>query len=171
MKLTEGLMQKKGTTSWDITSGSRERSLPATLWSVATNSLGRAESVKMNDDLKHIWNDILNRQLTELDSCFQEDQYGIIRALAAFLLLSSLFSSLSDTEHPCQRVANALEFLSLKELLHICPLDIFQNHNKLLGVIITPLWLVVLRDCDTAGRIKRDLRASIGTISVNNLAL
>ena len=62
MKLTEELMQKHGITSWDITAGTRERRLPARFTgSVVTTSLGKATSVRNDDDLRRTWNDILDR--------------------------------------------------------------------------------------------------------------
>ncbi|CAM4658841.1 unnamed protein product [Leuciscus chuanchicus] len=158
MKLTEELMQKNEITSWDITSGTRVRKVPARLaGSVVTTSLGKATSVRNDDDLRHIWNDILDRQLTELDNRFQEDQYGIMRAAATFLPQSKTFAEKDSLRAPCdhfhisvedaeltvfieqlrRKVANSLEFPSLMEVLDICAPDIFPNLHKLLQVIIT----------------------------------
>lgn len=59
---------------------------------VVTTSLGITTSVGNDDDLTHIWNDILDRQLTELDNRFQKDQCGIMRAAATFLPQSKTFA-------------------------------------------------------------------------------
>lgn len=58
------------------------------------------------------------------------------------------------------------------EVLDICAPDIFPNLNKLLRVIITlPMTSCsVERLFSTAGRIKTDLRASMSTTRLNNLA-
>lgn len=70
----------------------------------AQSLLQQATSVR-NDDLRHIWNDILDRQLTELDNRFQEDQFGIMRAAATFLPQSKTFAqkeslrTLCDNDH------------------------------------------------------------------------
>uniref|UniRef100_A0A3B3R0H2 DUF4371 domain-containing protein n=1 Tax=Paramormyrops kingsleyae TaxID=1676925 RepID=A0A3B3R0H2_9TELE len=175
MKLTEELMQKNEITSWDITSGTRVRKIPARLaGSVVTTSLGKATSVRNDDDLRHIWNDILDRQLTELDNRFQEDQYGIMRAAATFLPQSKTFARiLLFIDQLRRKVANSLEFPSLMEVLDICAPDIFPNLNKLLKVIITlPMTSCsVERLFSTAGRIKMDLRVSMSTTRLNNLCL
>uniref|UniRef100_A0A8C9YWK2 TTF-type domain-containing protein n=1 Tax=Sander lucioperca TaxID=283035 RepID=A0A8C9YWK2_SANLU len=194
MKLTEESMQKNEITSWDITAGTRVRKLPARLaGSVVTTSLGKATSVRNDDDLRHIWNDILDRQLAELDNCFQEDQYGIMRAAATFLPQSKTFAEKDSLRAPCdhfhilvedaeltvfieqlrRKVANGLEFPSLMEVLDICAPDIFPNINKLLQVIIT----LPMTSCScerlfsTAGRTKTDLRAAMSTTRLNNLCL
>lgn len=69
--------------SLDITSGSSERSLLPykTQGSVVSNNLGKAIRRTNNDDQRTIF----STQLTELDNCFQEEQYEIMRAAAAFL--------------------------------------------------------------------------------------
>lgn len=194
MKLTEELMQKNKITSWDITPRTRVRKVPARLaGSVVTTSLGKATSVRNDDDLRHIWNDILDRQLTELDNRFQEDQYGIMRVAATFLPQSKNFAEKDSLRALCdhfhilvgnaeltvfieqlrRKVANSLEFPSLMEVLDICAPDIFPNLNKLLQVIITlPMTSCsVERLFSTAGRIKTDLRASMSTTRLNNLCL
>lgn len=62
MKLTDELMQKHGIINWDVSVGTRERRLPARLsGSVVTTSLGKATSVRTDEDLRRTWNDILDR--------------------------------------------------------------------------------------------------------------
>lgn len=119
---------------------------------MVTTSLGKATSVRNGDDLRHIWNDFLDRQLTEMDNHFQEDQYGILRAAATFLPQSKTFAQKKPLLTPCghyyisavdaelkmfieqlcQKVASGLEFPSLMEVLDICTPDIFPKLSKLL---------------------------------------
>lgn len=194
MKLTGELMSKYDIMSWDITSGNRKRRLPARLTeSVVTTSLGKATSVKNDDDLRHLWNDILDRELTELNTRFQEDQYGIMRTAATFLPHSKTFAQTESMRTTCdhyhisvedaeltvfieqlrRKVANGLEFPSLMEVLDICAPDIFPNLSKLLRAIITlPMTSCsVERLFSTAGRIKTHLRASMSTTRLNNLSI
>uniref|UniRef100_A0A667Y2X2 TTF-type domain-containing protein n=1 Tax=Myripristis murdjan TaxID=586833 RepID=A0A667Y2X2_9TELE len=194
IKLTDELMQKNEITSWDVTAGSRARRLPTKLAeSVVTTSLGKSKCVKSNDDLRHIWNHILDRQLTELHTRFQEDQYGIMRAAAAFLPPSRTFAQRESLQAACnhfhvsvgdaeltvffeqmrRKGANGVEFASLVEVMDICAPDIFPNLNNLLRIIVTlPMTSCsVERLFSTSGRIKTHLRTSMCTGRLNNLAL
>uniref|UniRef100_A0A8C1TUJ4 HAT C-terminal dimerisation domain-containing protein n=1 Tax=Cyprinus carpio TaxID=7962 RepID=A0A8C1TUJ4_CYPCA len=171
MKLTEELMQKIEITSWDITPQTRVRKVSARLaGSVVTTSLGKATSVRNDDDLRHIWNDILDRQLTELDNHFQEDH---LRLCDHFHILVEDPELTVFIEQLCRKIANSLEFPSLMEVLDICAPDIFPNLNKLFQVVITlPMTSCsVERLFSTAGRIKTDLRASMSTTHFKNLCL
>lgn len=57
--------------------------------------------MRNDDDLRHIWNDILERQLTGLDKWFQEDQYGKMRAAGTFLPQSKTFAQKESPWTPC----------------------------------------------------------------------
>ncbi|XP_034033315.1 zinc finger MYM-type protein 1-like [Thalassophryne amazonica] len=193
MKLTEDLMQKCEITSWDITVGTRKRSLPSRLTdSVVSTTLGKATAVRNDDDLRHIWNDILDRQLTELDTRFQEDQYGIMKAAAAFLPQSQTFGEKESLHSVCnhynisvrdaelavfyeqlKRKALNENFPSLMEVLDIRPADIFPNLNRVLQVILTlPITSCsVERLFSTVGHIKNYLRSKMNTDRLNHLSL
>lgn len=82
--ITNSSLAKYDITSWDVTSGSRERPSPARVSeSVVLSSLGRKLNMKNDDHLRKLWNEILDRQLTELTSWFQVDEEGIMKAAAA----------------------------------------------------------------------------------------
>lgn len=74
LKLTDDRLAKYDITSWNVTSVSREQHLPARVSeSVMLSNLGRRLNMKNDDDLRQLWNEILDRELSELTSQFQED--------------------------------------------------------------------------------------------------
>ena len=69
--------------------------LPARLSdTVVTTSLGETSSIKNNTDLRQMWNTVLDRRIAELNYRFQEDIYGIMRAVASLLPGSMTFGEL-----------------------------------------------------------------------------
>lgn len=80
LSLTDDLAKKYGITRWDVTTG-RARRVPARISeSIVMSAIGNRQAVQNDEDLKQLWDEILGRQLTELASRFQEDQYGIMQA-------------------------------------------------------------------------------------------
>lgn len=66
-------MEKHEITNWDVVA-SRERKLPSKFHeSVVTTTLEETSAVKSNDDLRALWNCVLDRQTTELNCRFKED--------------------------------------------------------------------------------------------------
>lgn len=193
LKLTEELMEKYDVSSWDVT-GTRERKLPARFnESVVTTSLGKTTNVRNNADLKQLWINILDRQITELDSRFQQDQYGIMRAAAACFPGSVTFPQKESLQHSCDHYRISIEdaewtvfiqtlrrkverghcYPSVIEVLDSCNSDVFPNINRLLRAMITiPMTsCTVERLFSTTGRIKTCLRSSMITARLNNLSL
>ncbi len=54
---------------------------------VVTTTLEKT-AVKSNDDLRALWNCVLDRQITELSCRFIEDAYGIMRVLASIIIVA-----------------------------------------------------------------------------------
>ncbi len=76
MALTDELMNKHEIVRWD-TSGPQKRRLLARLESTYVDfTVGKSSPVQQNSDLQNIWNDILDKQLIELNSRFKPDSYG-----------------------------------------------------------------------------------------------
>ena len=173
--LTDHLMKKHDIINWDVTgtslgrhwdaTGARKRRLPRKFGDSQIESpLGKASPVKDNSDLKNILNEMLDRQIMELDTRFKADTYGFMRAAAALLPRSSTFGNnesiqpasthfsicVEDAEHEVfvqqlkRKVTAGITFPSLVEVLDSCPTDIFPQMNRLLrglvyGVIFVPL--------------------------------
>lgn len=193
LKLTDELMRKNDISNWDVTS-SRQRQLPARLKdTVVTTSLGKSSSIKTNEDLRQMWNALLDRQIMELDSRFRDDTYGIMHAAASLIPGSTTFGIQELLRDPCKLFGIVIEepeysvfiqqlrrkmtagesFPSLMEVLDKCPSDIFPNVSAMLQAIITlPMTsCTVERVFSTANRIKNRLRASMGTIRLNHFSL
>lgn len=135
----------------------------------------------------------LDRQLNELDSRFQNDSYGIMKASAACLPRADSFGQVTAIQPPCTHYGISVEdseltvffqqlnrkvnegrtYPSLTEVLDSCPKDIFPNVNGLLRAIITlPITsCTVERLFSTVNRIKTSNRASMLTGRLNNLSL
>lgn len=190
-------MTKHEITNWDVTSGSRERQLPAIVSEsvVVSNLRRRPTRVKNDDHLRHLWNEILDRQLTELSSRFQGDHYGIMKAAAACHPLSRTFD-MELLRPTCQHYGinigdakltvftrqvhrkvyldrKGQKFASLVDVTDSCSQDIFPNINKLLWIIMT----LSMTSCTAehvffiSGRIQSSLRSSMGTASLRHLAI
>ena len=70
LRQTEELMEKHGIANWDL-AVSREHKLPSKLnTSVVTTTLGKTSAIKSNNDLKALWNCVLDRQISELNYRF-----------------------------------------------------------------------------------------------------
>lgn len=108
------------------------------------STVGKSSRVKDNFDLKKIWNDVLDRQIMELNTRFKEDTYRCMRAAAACLPRSNTFGdkapiqpasthfsiNVGDAEHAVftqqlkRKVTEGRTFPSLVEVLDACPSDI-----------------------------------------------
>lgn len=109
LRLKEELMAKHDIANWDVTT-SRECKLPAKFHeSVVTTTLGKTSAVKSNDDLRVLWNCILDRQIAELSNRIQENTYEIMRASASLLPGSSTFGM----KEPINPLRPTLLFASL----------------------------------------------------------
>ena len=195
IKLTDDLMAKHDIANWDVGSV-RARKLPARLdpsVSVVTSSLGKSVPIKNNDNLRQLWNEMLDRQITELDNRFQEDTYGFSRAAAACLPKSNTFGEMEFVNFTCahygldvseadwtvytqhmKRKSDAGEdFPKLINVLDNTPCDIFPGiHNMIKALVTLPMTsCTVERLFSTTNRIKTCLRTSMLTSRLNNLSL
>lgn len=194
LKLTEEMMIKHDISNWDV-SASRQRKLPVKLAdSVVTTSLGKTSSIKSDSDLRQLWNNILDRQITELNSRFQEDTYGIMQAAASFSKESQTCGLKEQLKTTCDHYAISIEdaeftvfiqqlsrkmnmgksdFSSIMSVLDSCPDDIFPNINSLLRIIVTlPMTSCsVERLFSTTTRIKNRLRTSMTSARLNHFSL
>lgn len=192
LRLTEELLEKHEIANWDV-AASRERKLPSKFHtSVVTTTLGKTSAIKSDADLKALWNSVLDRQISELNSRFKEDTYGVMRASASFAPESATFGDkdilkapcdlygieIADAEHSVftQHIRRKMDqdnFPTLMEILDSCPPDIFPNMNSLLRAIITlPLTSCsVERLFSATNRIQARLRSSMLTGRLNNLTL
>ncbi|KAL7395745.1 hypothetical protein ABVT39_022378 [Epinephelus coioides] len=101
MALTDELMNKHEIVCWDIT-GSRKRKLPARLSNTHVDStLGKSAPIQQNSDLQKLWNDILDKQMVELNTRFKPDTYGFMRATAACLPRSDTFGDKALIQPAC----------------------------------------------------------------------
>ncbi|KAJ4926584.1 hypothetical protein JOQ06_014334 [Pogonophryne albipinna] len=191
--LTDDLMKKHDIINWDVT-GSRKRRLPGKFGdSQIESTLGKASPVKDNSNLKNIMNNVLDRQIMELDTRFKADTYVFMKAAAALLPRSSTFGNneliqpasthfsicVEDAEHEVfvqqlkRKVTAGITFPSLVEVLDSCPTDIFPQMNRLLRALVTlPItsWTVE-RVFSTVSRVKTGMRASMNTDRLNSLSL
>uniref|UniRef100_A0A3B4X175 TTF-type domain-containing protein n=1 Tax=Seriola lalandi dorsalis TaxID=1841481 RepID=A0A3B4X175_SERLL len=198
MALTDELMNKHEIVRWD-TSGPRKRRLPARLDSTYVDStVGKSSHVQQNSDLQNIWNDILDKQLMELNSRFKPNSYGFMKATAACMPHSETFGDkahiqqacahfsipVEDAEHTVfvqqlKRKAQAISgekkehFPSLFEVLDACPRDIFPKMNGLLRALLTlPMTsCTVERLFSAVKRIKTCTRVTMLTGRLNSLSL
>lgn len=192
LRLTVELMEKHEIANVDVVA-SRERKLPLKFHdSVVTTTLGKTSAVRSNEDLKALWNCIIDRQITELNCRFKDDTYGVMRASASFAPGSATFGvknilndpcalygiDIADAEHAVfiqyiRRKMDKENFPTLMEILDSCPTNIFPNINGLLRAIITlPLTSCsVERLFSATNRIQTRLRSSMLTGRLNNLAL
>ncbi len=157
LKLTHDLMEKHDVHKMDV-AASRERKLPAKLSaSVITSSLGKSGSIKSDEDLRHLWNEVLDRQIREMNSHFHDDTNGFMSTAVACLPGSNTFGDrdsltvaskhynidIGDAEltvfiQQLKRKADAGQGLpSLMEVLDNSPEDIFPNINKMIRALIT----------------------------------
>ena len=84
MALTDELMNKHDIVHRDI-SGSRKRKLPARLDNTHVDStLGKSSPVQQKSDLQKLWNDILDKQIMELNTRFKPDKALILPACEHF---------------------------------------------------------------------------------------
>lgn len=91
LKFPDEQMEKSDIENWDV-AFSRKRKLPSHLEdSVVNSSLGKSIPVRSDEDLRAMWNQILDCQLHELNCRFQNDTYGIMKAAAACLPKSDTF--------------------------------------------------------------------------------
>lgn len=108
LRLMEELMETYERACWDVTA-SRERKLPTKFHeSVVTTTLGKTSAIKSNDDLRALWNCVLDRQIAELNCRFKEDTYGIMRASASFLPGSANFGMKELLKAPCDLYETAI---------------------------------------------------------------
>lgn len=197
MALTDELMNKHEIVSWDI-SGSRKRKLPARLANTHVDStLGKSSPVQQNSDLQKLWNDILDKQMMELNTRFKPDTYGFMSAAAACSPWSDTFGDkalirpacvhfsipVAEEEHTVfvqqlKRKAKANKITNEKketlvEVLDACPRDIFPNMNSLLRALLTlPMTTcTVERLFSAVNRIKTGTRATMLTDRLNSLSL
>ena len=149
-------MDRHGIVRWDI-SGSRKRKLPARLDNEHIDStLGKSSPVQQNSDLQKLWNDILDKQMMEMNTPFKPNTYGFMRAVAACLPWSDTFGDKALIQPTCthfsipvedaeytvfvqqlKRKAKANKTTNKKketlvEVLDACPHDVFPNMNSLL---------------------------------------
>ncbi|KAK7163906.1 hypothetical protein R3I94_002577 [Phoxinus phoxinus] len=199
MALTDELMNKHEIVRWDI-SGSRKRKLPARLDNTHVDStLGKSSPVQQNSDLNKLWNDILDKQMMELNTRFKPDTYGFMRAAAACLPRSDTFGDKALIQPACAHFSIPVEDAAtehtvfvqhlkrkekankttnekketLVEVLDACPRDIFPNMNSLLRALLTlPMTTcTVERLFSAVNRIKTGTRATMLTDRLNSLSL
>ena len=109
MALTDELMNKHEIVRWDI-SGSRKRKLLARLDNTHVDStLGKSSPVQQNSDLQKLWNDILDKQMMELNTRFKPDTYGFMRAAAACLPRSDTFGGKALIRPACAHFSIPVE--------------------------------------------------------------
>ncbi|CAM4662333.1 unnamed protein product [Leuciscus chuanchicus] len=122
-------MEKNSISNWDVTS-TRVRKLPARLKeSLVSCSLGKSTAIKDNADLNKLWIDILDRQITELNSRFQEDQCGLMRAAAACLPGSDFFSKGELLRMPCEHYGISFEEAELSIFFQLMCRKIDDGHS------------------------------------------
>ncbi|XP_030072332.1 zinc finger MYM-type protein 1 [Microcaecilia unicolor] len=193
LKLTEELAEKYGIENWDVSS-SRKRKLPAKIGDTFVfSTLGKSSRVQSNEDLRHLWNEIIDCQITELNNRFQDDAYGMMTASAACMPASEAFGRRESLQPPCtlygitieeaeftvfvqqlkRKVAQGNTYTALTDVLESCNVDIFPNVNALLRAVITlPMITCNMEKLfSTANRIKTTIRASMLTSRLQNLAL
>uniref|UniRef100_A0A3B4VA62 TTF-type domain-containing protein n=1 Tax=Seriola dumerili TaxID=41447 RepID=A0A3B4VA62_SERDU len=162
------------------------------------STVGKSSPVQQNSDLQNIWNDILDKQLMELNSHFKPDSYGFMKATAACMPHSETFGDKAHTQQACahfsipvedaehtvfvqqlKRKAQAISgekkehCPSLFEVLDACPRDIFPKMNGLLRALLTlPMTsCTVERLFSAVNRIKTCTRATMLTGRLNSLSL
>ncbi len=109
MALTDELMNKHEIVRWD-TSGPRKRRLPARLESTYVDStVSKSSLVRQNSDLQKIWNDILDKQLIELNSRFKPDSYVFMKATAACMPHSETFGDKAHIQQACAHFSIPVE--------------------------------------------------------------
>ncbi len=132
---------------------SRERKLPAKLSaSVVTSFLGKSGSIKSDEDLRRLWNKVLDQQIRKLNSHFHDVTYGFMSAAVLCLPRSNTFRDrdsltvackhfnmdISDAEltmfmQQLKHKADAGQDLPLlMEVLDNSPEDIFPNIIKMI---------------------------------------
>ncbi|CAL9692726.1 unnamed protein product [Knipowitschia caucasica] len=192
LALADDLMIKHDI-NWDI-GASRKRKLPARLEdSLVGSTLGKSFTVQTNSDLRRLWNDTLDRQITELNIRFKPDTYGFMKATAACLPRTDTFGDI-ETIHPVcthfsihlngaehtvfvqhiQRKMNETgdKFPTLIEVLDSCPRDIFPMNSLLRALLTLPMTTcTVERLFSTVNRIKTSTRATMLTERLNSLSL
>nr|XP_033815478.1 zinc finger MYM-type protein 1-like [Geotrypetes seraphini] len=193
IELIDELTEKFDIENWDVSS-SRKRKLPAKFGDTFVfSTLGKSSCVQSNEDLRHLWNEIIDCQITELHNRFQDDTYGIMTASAACLPTSEAFGQKESLQSPCtlfgitigdaeftvfvqqlkRKVAQGQTYTSVTEVLDSCSVDIFPNINALLRALITlPMTMCNMEKLfSTATRIKTTTRASMLTSRLQNLSL
>ena len=154
-----------------LTRWTRWGSLPARLAGhVITTSLGKATSVRNDDDLRHIWNHILDRPLTEPDRrslcgpCVNTITYQ-------FRMLNNIHWATTLENRQWAGIFTPHGSIG-HEGRNTSAQDIFPNLNKLLWIIITlPMTSCsVERLLSIVGVIKTDLRTSMSSSCLNNLS-
>lgn len=187
-------MTKNDVQSWDL-ANYRQRKLPSRLNdSHVTSSLGKSASmIRSNEDLHSLWINILDRHLMELNSRFQNNSYGIMKAAASLLPTSNAFAQMEELRAASahyglaigdpelsvfkqqleRKVSAGYSCPSLIEVLDVCPKEIFPNINGLLQILITlPITsCTVERLFSTVNRVKAPVRSSMHTQRLNSLAL
>lgn len=139
------------------TAASWERKLPAKLCaSVVTNSLGKGGNIKSDENLRHLWNEVLDRQTMELNSHFRDKTYGFMHAAVGCLPGSNTFGDVNSltvaSKHYSIDIGDAnltvfmqqvkrkadtgQGFTSLMEVLDNSPEDILPNVNKMKQALI-----------------------------------
>ena len=195
LRQTDALMETYGITSWSPVCRPRKRMLPAKLAdSTVETTLGKSTRAQCNEDLRALWNCILDRQIGELNSRFKEDTYGIMKASDALLPGSVNFGMKELLKGPCslygiaitdtelawftenltRRVtAEKLKLHTLTDVLDYCSQDAFPNvHCLLRAILALPLTSCsVERLVSATGRIQTRLRTSMLTHRLNSLTL
>ncbi|KAI4820084.1 hypothetical protein KUCAC02_028076 [Chaenocephalus aceratus] len=111
--------------------------------------MGKATAVRDNSDLRRLYNDILDRQIMELDTRFQADSYGLMKAAAACMPSSETFGEMAAIQSPSAHFGITVEaaehtvfvqqlkrkeedgrlFPSLMEVIDKCPRDVFTKYE------------------------------------------
>ncbi|MGH0120104.1 UNVERIFIED_CONTAM: hypothetical protein FKN15_062794 [Acipenser sinensis] len=158
-----------------------------------TSTVGKSSSIQCNADLRHLFNEILDRQISELNSRFQEYVHGMMKASADCWPTSETFGQRESLQPTCSlyginvedaeftvfvqqlnlKVVEGKSYPSLIKVFDNCNLDIFPNVNVLLRAQITlPMTTCsVEKFFSTTNRIKTATRASMLTSRLNNLSL
>lgn len=193
LTVSNELTEKNEIENWDV-SVSRKRKLQSRHDSDVFASLGKSSRVRCAEDLRTLWNQILDSQINELDSRFHRDFYCLIKAAAA--LCTSKESNLVENIHPVSRsygveISNA-ELLAFSQILqqqisssssgpHIsliqvfdtCSEENFPNLHLLIRILLThPITTCTdERMCSSVNKIKTASRSTMLTAQLNPLSL
>lgn len=180
------LASKNEIVNWDV-SFSRKRKLQNR---DNSTSLRRSARVSCAEDLRALWDQILDSQINELNSRFHPDAYGVMKATDA--LRNNDMKNLSEIIRPVcrlygidvpddelsffqtlRRTSSAGSCFSLIEVYDACSEESFPKLHLLIRILLT-LPITTCTDgriCSSVNKIKTASRGTILTAQLNPLSL